>query len=307
MELISTDLAGKVLHANVRNVIAKVQNGGRLTAGEIKIFEQYSTEQSGLIAARQSALIRKWATGGRLTDEEKEEISTILPLEPESRKSKGRLRFRLEQKEYAKIYDTSDRTIKRWIKTGKDAGDLPPLDLPEKMTEWWTRNYTQKVPNCILYAAKKVTPVTTPVASEQPPVQRTEVTSVGTGFREMLERVKRAEADAYRAYKIALDSGDESKLPHAQKTWNELSKQLRELERDAHNILSQSGELIEKSLVEKVISEIHVPIVNGLRSMWRRVKPQILAAAESNQDRVWQDEVDRLLSRLNSTSFTAYE
>ena len=98
---------------------------------------------------------------------------------------------------------------------------------------------------------------------------------------------------------------DEAKLPSARKVWGELSKQLRELERDAHDILSRSGTLFDRSAGEKILAEIHAPISQGIRSMWRRVKARMRAAvSDSEEDRIWQDECDRLLFRLNDSAFT---
>lgn len=250
------------------------------------------------------------------------EFSVIAATAPTPRARTGYL---LEQREYAARYKTSDRTIKRWVKTGKLGGELPPLDAPQAMPAWWARFYKQRVPPCILEAAQASTAepgasvvAAAPAEHESIPAAPSSGASeaaseqpvtidVGTGFREMLERVRRAEGAAYQEYDRALKGNDESKLPLARKTWAELSKQLRELERDSHDILSRSGALVEKSAVEKVIAEIHVPIVNGVRSMWRRVKAKMLTASESQQDRVWQEECDRLFSRLGATGFTQYE
>ncbi len=312
MDQISPDLAGKVLTANLRNVVQKVQDGKTLTASEVKTFEQCAVEQAGLLVACRASLIRKWVGGGRLTDDEKEEVAAIIPVESEPRPGSSRTSYRLEQKDYAAIFKTSDRTIKRWVKTGKNAGELPPLDAPAAMPQWWTKYYKQKIPACILDAARSAPPVVVPAAGADetpgPPAAPPAASlDVGMGFQEMLDRVRRAERAAYLKYDEALSRNDESNLPLARKTWSELSKQLRELERDAHDILSRSGALVEKAAVEKTIAEIHVPIVNGVRSMWRRVKAKMLTAAESQQDRVWQDEVDRLFSRLGASGFTQYE
>lgn len=222
-----------------------------------------------------------------------------------------RAKYRLEQAGYAEVFKTSARTIKRWVKTGKDGGELPPLDSPSEMPQWWVRFYKQKVPDCILEAAGvsrevfKVREVEAVMEVERVPVVT--VARSGTGYEEMLGRVRDAERVAYLEYEAALNAGDEGRLPLARKTWGELSKQLRELERDAHDILSRSGSLVERAVFERLVAEIHIPIVNGIRSMWRRVRAQMLAASEGQQDRVWQEEVDRLLSRLADSGFTAYE
>ena len=50
---------------------------------------------------------------------------------------------------YAALYDASERTVKRWNRTGVDAGDATPLADPEKMRAWWSRNMTQREPDGI--------------------------------------------------------------------------------------------------------------------------------------------------------------
>jgi hypothetical protein len=236
-----------------------------------------------------------------------------IPQQPEERgAATGRTVYAKEQKHYAALYQQSERTIKRWVKAGRDGLDLPPLDDPLKMIEWWPRHYKHKVPDAILSAARSApssadrvaAPVATPVVRSEPATMAGEV---GTGFHEMLQRVRVSEAAAYRAYNDALAAGDEAKLPAARKTWAELSKQLRELERDAGDILAKSGALIEKAAVEKLIAEIHGPIVNGLRSMWRKIRVRMLSAPDGQQDKVWQEECDRLLGRLNESGFLAHE
>ena len=38
--------------------------------------------------------------------------------------------------EYAQLYRTTSRAIKRWIQRGKQVGDLPPLGNPSAMRRW---------------------------------------------------------------------------------------------------------------------------------------------------------------------------
>jgi hypothetical protein len=46
-------------------------------------------------------------------------------------------------------------------------------------------------------------------------------------------------------------------------------------------------------------------IKRWIHSMWRRVKFRTKAAASAaEEDRIWQDECDRLLWRLNQSAFT---
>ena len=55
--------------------------------------------------------------------------------------------------DFARDYDVSDRTVKRWNKTGISAADAPPLENPELMRAWWARNMKQAEPAGISAAA----------------------------------------------------------------------------------------------------------------------------------------------------------
>lgn len=317
MKEVSPEVADKILGAHLRNVVNQVQSGKPLSAADITDFERIAATPEGLINIRKISLIRRWINGGRLTDDEQTEIADVVRSVDTPREEAKRGKYRLEQKDYAAIFGTSDRTIKRWVKTGRDAGDLPPLDAPGDMPAWWTKHYKHKLPSVILEAARAAAPVvvspaqpsgvTSPLIAPPPQPAPPSPLDVGTGFEEMLGRVRGAERAAYLDFTAALAANDEGKLPLARKTWSELSKQLRELERDAHDILSRSGATLTKSAVEKTIAEMHLPIVNGLRSMWRRIKTKMLTTPDALQDRVWQDEVDRLLFRLSDSAFTSHE
>lgn len=53
---------------------------------------------------------------------------------------------------YSKIYGSSERTIKRWVKRGKDVEEEVPLDEPLRMRGWWTRHMKLRCPPGILQA-----------------------------------------------------------------------------------------------------------------------------------------------------------
>jgi hypothetical protein len=50
-------------------------------------------------------------------------------------------------KDYAALYRTSPRTIKRWIQRGKQTGDFPPLDDVAAMRRWLARRMKRYVPS----------------------------------------------------------------------------------------------------------------------------------------------------------------
>lgn len=56
---------------------------------------------------------------------------------------------------YCSIYETNERGIKVWLKKGRDASDPVPLDDPQAMPAWWTRNSPQVVPSKLIVAAQR--------------------------------------------------------------------------------------------------------------------------------------------------------
>lgn len=222
----------------------------------------------------------------------------------------GKAKYGRPLEEFATVYGQSDRTIKRWIRTGKEAAtgaDLPPLDSPGDMPAWWARHYKHRCPSEILEAARRARPAPAP---KSPPTAIVPVAPqpAGTGFEEMLRRVRDAEAAASVEFLSAMRADpDDPKIPSLRKAWSEIGKQLRELERDAHDILTRTGQVAQKSVVEALLAEIHAPIVLGLQSLWPRIKAKMRAATESEQDRIWSDSVSNLLRRLNESQFLAHE
>jgi hypothetical protein len=229
----------------------------------------------------------------------------------------GKARYGRPLEEFAKVYGQSDRTIKRWIRTGKEAptgSDLPPLESPGDMPAWWARHYKHRCPSEILEAARRSKPVTDTaprpqVAVPAPAGGRQEQAPIeGSGFEEMLRRVRDAEADAHSKFlEVIRQNPDDVRIPALRKTWQEMAKQLRELERDAGEILEKSGQMASKSLVEKVLAEIHAPIAKGICTLWPRIKGRMLAAAAAEQDRIWKEESEKLIRALHDSQFVAYE
>lgn len=124
----------------------------------------------------------------------------------------------------------------------------------------------------------------------------------------MLRRMRDAEAAAHTIFLETLQADpDDPKIASLRKTWQEMAKQLRELERDAGEILEKSGQMASKSLVEKVLAEIHAPIAKGICTLWPRIKGRMLAAAAADQDRIWKEESEKLIRALHDSQFVAYE
>lgn len=117
--------------------------------------------------ARTASLLRRWLGGRKLTDEEKIEVAQRagMPLDillagpsaPGAKEAaqgalstRKHVKYEKKLSEYGPIFGQTDRTVKRWIRRGKELGDLPPLDAPDRMAAWWRRCMDHQVPDRLL-------------------------------------------------------------------------------------------------------------------------------------------------------------
>lgn len=142
MAELTPELAGKMLGADLRNLVQKVGGGATLSTAERDLMQQCMAAEKPpeeLLQARKIALTRKWAAGGKLTKEERKEAGIPDPAPALQRQTSDRYKKPLEH--YAKLYGRDKRNIKRWIKDGREASpqDFPPFDDPPAMAAWFRR------------------------------------------------------------------------------------------------------------------------------------------------------------------------
>lgn len=156
---LAPDLAGKVLSADMRNLVKKVGDGSVMTPAERELIEKAVAEAAlpdELQKARRAALIRKWALGGALNKEQSKELAAHLP---DARAGAQRLTQESYQhtlRHYAEVLEKigmpggehARRKLKHWIAKGREKSppDLPPFDNLELMEAWWDRNMDIKAP-----------------------------------------------------------------------------------------------------------------------------------------------------------------
>lgn len=317
MDGISADLAGKVLTANQRNIITKVQAGKTLSGPEMKIFEGVLAQQREFRERRQAALLRRYCDGNRLTPEELSEISELIPAAPheDGAAAPEPTSYKQSRAHYAKLYGQTPRTINRWIAHGRSIGHLPPLDTPEAMAAWWADNMKHRVPQELLAmqapAAPAPAPVTPPpsVSADTPPSVPAATGSppgeVGMGA--MLKRVREAERAAHEAYLRALaqDPPDPGSVEVRRRAWEGISEQMRKLEKDGTAILTASGDVLSRSEVVEAINQIQSTLALTWRSFARRMLPILRGSSIEQAEKIWRAETDRVFEKFRENKFAA--
>ena len=149
---LTPDLASKLLATDLRNIVKKVAEGGTMSTAERETMERalLTGEISAeLQQARQAALIRKWANGGKLNQDELLEMGSVIPDGRQIAKKVTTDKYQHSFSHYvgqlkaAGMADTKDAEgkIKKWVKKGRynedgslrDPLDLPPFDQLDKL------------------------------------------------------------------------------------------------------------------------------------------------------------------------------
>jgi hypothetical protein len=229
------------------------------------------------------------------------------------------------------------RTIKRWIKIGREKKpepDLPPLDDPPSMATWWSRNMKHRVPVELLTLADAKAPTepapsraggepeaTVSVGKGAVPEKGGGATSdqsgkpgklhlpEGSGFAAALSRAQDSERAAYARWQEALTSDEYNAGTEEmrRRAWMGATELVRKLEKDAEEILGR--DLIPWPEAEKLMTE-NLRLVNrSLRSLFVRVATKAGLSQDSFRkiEPVYQEELDRCFEELAGDDYEEAE
>jgi hypothetical protein len=339
--------ASKVLQADLRNTVAQVAAGQRLPEADRSRLE--TTVLTGadpdtvahLARERQANLLKIWASGRRrLTASELKELEPILPGEILARQPIARAGYQHPYAHYCEIYQVAERTIKHWVGVGREAtpeADLPPLDDPPRMKDWYARRKKNRVPDRLVTLASTAAQLaagpssapcgagtTTPAPAAGLPAGQPSLpagTAAGSaagsqaaapaspatrGYSATLERLRQAEATAGERYTaLILDPDKQDQAEQARRSWQLLTKELRAYEKDAEEVLQKSGQSWVAAEVVAVIHELHVPLRDGMLSLYDRIESQLDGLSRTERKRLYRSEVRRLFAGLITNRFTA--
>ncbi|MDR1284514.1 MAG: hypothetical protein LBK99_27440 [Opitutaceae bacterium] len=255
-----------------------------------------------------------------------------------------RARYAYPLEHYTKIHPVSLRTLKGWIAIGRDADppDLPPLDAPERLKDWYSLHKKNRVPDWIvslaarpgsiensgtsgtphtaespppdpsagpLFAAAAHAAATSPGASPPPPPYPADVTQLG--YDATLNRLRIAEQAAGQKYatllhKSVTDASKEAEAEQARRAWQNIVKEMRAYEKDAQQVLQASGKSWNADAVMATIEAFQIIQKAGMVNLVRRVRPLLKTCkTDIEQDALWQRETDKIFAAWNETGFTA--
>lgn len=225
---------------------------------------------------------------------------------------------------YCARYEVSERSLKGWVAVGRkaDPQDPPPLDQPEEMAHWWSRHFKQRVPEKLLRAGRVQEE---PDDVGQDPGQqgdRGDQEEAGASdelLRDMLppadgglaigldasvDRLRRAEAAANYAFTEAIRlEKNEGEIEFKKKSWVTVSEQLRKAEKSMREIEGRYGDVYRVDEIKAELVAVHSTIFAGVKNMIRRIRPELNALTEPEQDAVWEREIRRLFRAWGESEF----
>ncbi|HRJ09355.1 MAG TPA: hypothetical protein PK490_12265 [Prosthecobacter sp.] len=349
MNELTPDLAAKLIGADLRNLVKKVSDGQSLTQAEREMMERAvidGTLPQELQEARLAALARAYVLGKSLTKSQAAELSSVIPVGKPIAKRLTRQTYRYKLSHYVPILGIDkdahghpakdpERKIKRWIEKGRQQvpPDLPPLDAPAQMAEWWRRNMEWRVPEYLLRlensageqtGSKPAEPCVEPASVDRPAVtpsasdveapvngEKIEAPMMFDDAAEMtadigLNQIRSLVSTLYKRMQTAFEAGRISEGQSYMRQWKEAVAMLRQWEKDIVKIQEGKGEVLRTRVINtelgRIFNIISQSFFNSLMGLLDVHAPQI-PAQERRQLALQQR--DKCFAHLKSGRFSA--
>lgn len=193
----------------------------------------------------------------------------------------GRVKYPVDYCVYAERYGyKSGDTVRAWVRLGKARGDLPPLEEPLKMIEWWRGNMEHNVPDGILLAARGCDPgdqfeldggVLESPPVKPPPVSRgpivlgdLELGELGESADDALRQCQALQGYCFEQLQAALKINDHAGAERWRKDWTSAAQTRRQWEKDFNRIQEERGHLLRKTEVLEAAQAMASGIARGI-------------------------------------------
>lgn len=227
----------------------------------------------------------------------------------------GRVKYPKTYDEYGEILGREGVSVRGWVAHGKKMGELPPLDAPCELIEWWKRWMKQKVPAGLEKAAREVRSKDSPddfslesEESEESGSSETESISLdltaGGSASDSLDRLRSASALCYQKYREALKDGDRGEAESWRKDWLEAEKTQRQWEKDINSILEQRGELVSRPKILGLLAGLATALRRNFQAakleFGRELAPEL---GDEELERRAEPYVEACFARLRESEF----
>lgn len=218
-----------------------------------------------------------------------------------------RARYNRPLAEYAQVYETTDRAIKRWIRIGKDRGQLPPLDDPRNLVlSWWPFAMTQRAPAKLLAIADRhIQPAESHAAHDSiksiSQEKKCATALADMAAPEILDDLRAKVAFANRAFEsaIASDPPDDTKLLRAERLYSNLVELWHKVEVKIQEIKRQAGLSIDRYEVEAQYAADWRTLRDMRDSMPRKILAELERSTSKKMPRILRAIADPLREAID--------
>jgi len=209
---------------------------------------------------------------------------------------------------WAERYGYGPRQIKNWLGTGRQSGDMPPLDTPEKMPEWLAKHYN-RVPARVTKAIADVAEtVNAPAMQKLAADERFELPTAHAreGTIELqIDSYQREWVLLSKIRQAALEANEMSKASNCLSQQQSISAELRQLERLLPQVLEQRGDWQRSSEVRAAVTEFLTVLKQQLLGRASRASASLKAATGDGElQKIWRDEINAVFGLCANTQFT---
>lgn len=198
-----------------------------------------------------------------------------------------KVKFKRPLAEYEGTYGVSERTLKRWVSSGRHSRpvDLPPIDEPGKMATWYRRVYPKEhVPEKLLELETQK-PAAEPVPEpEKPPVPQMSSVDLESVTLDEGEQVLQARRIMKANYQRVAEASEQADLDGYRKwfpIWQDSANALRQLVRADNDERKLRGDYVKRAEIESELAQLS----EALRIMHDNMPRRIMAELEKSADR----------------------
>lgn len=169
---------------------------------------------------------------------------------------------------WADRYESTPRTIRRWLSRGEETGEPCPIDNPAELKAWWARHMTWGVPQSILKAAAENCGEINHNVSV-PAAEAIELSEYHLDEGEAVKQSRALVAVVYRQLERAYQLGND--VDALQKKHEKALESLRKAEASEREAAKQRGILIRRDIVERDAGTACQRLKTMRKNMVRRV------------------------------------
>lgn len=197
---------------------------------------------------------------------------------------------------WAERYGYSVRLIKKWLAAGRELGDMPPLEEPDKMADWAER-VLGSVPKRLSEALETIgAPPPEKAAPEEVAPEVFEVPSVRDdelGIEQQLENFRREMVVLQKMRRTALERSEMSRADAYLVSMNKVSQEIRQLEKMLPSLLRERGDLKSTDEVRRETVAALKVLRTALFSRGQKARSRFAKSTDEEEaGRIFVEEID---------------